>query len=373
MISVFDLVADVTLAREGNAEAFARLIERTRNTITCIALAIVKDIDNSEEVAQMVFIATWQNLDQLNSNASFLPWLRQMTRYTAYNFLRDNKVSRKVTGEQAEKLLADFCHPQSTQDDLLAREQQSVILNDFISELPDDSREIVLLYYREEQSTKQVAQLLELSEQNVRKKISRIRGLLKAQLLEKYGNLILSTMPTASFTALVVSSIVTSSPVVAATAASTMASGKSGLLSKMAFVVGGAMLGVMSAVIAVVWAAKMPLLKITDKQANRQLRKYRNQTVAWLIVTGILFALSYELTTGWIGPMSTYTLLAAGLMKQLNSMANFAIKNMQYNESKTQEVARKKADKRWSIFGAAAGLIAGYSGLIIGLLNSGRM
>ena len=64
-----------------------------------------------------------------------------------------------------------------------------------IDGLPEDSREIVLLYYREEQSSQQVAELLGLSDANVRKKLSRVRELLKDQLLSRYGNLLLSTAP----------------------------------------------------------------------------------------------------------------------------------------------------------------------------------
>ncbi|MCF6193840.1 MAG: sigma-70 family RNA polymerase sigma factor, partial [Kangiellaceae bacterium] len=191
-----NLFIEIDAAKNGDINAFTRIINQTRNTVSSIALAIVKDLDNSEEVAQQVFISVWENLNQLKNNASFYPWIRQIARYKAYNFLRDNKVDRKVSGEQAEYLLAQFCDPDEPQEEQMERYQQSQILNGFISDLPDESREIVLLYYREEQSTKQVATLLDLSEVNVRKKLSRTRNLLKHQLLDKYGKLILSTAPT---------------------------------------------------------------------------------------------------------------------------------------------------------------------------------
>ncbi|NQY65139.1 MAG: hypothetical protein HRT38_15720 [Alteromonadaceae bacterium] len=63
-------------------------------------------MDNSDEVAQQIFICLWQNLNKLKDNVSFLPWLRQTTRYTAYNFLRDSKVDRKIVDEQADTLLS---------------------------------------------------------------------------------------------------------------------------------------------------------------------------------------------------------------------------------------------------------------------------
>ena len=51
---------DVLLAMKGDNNAFTRLIQASRNTISSIALAIVKDLDASEEVAQQVYIQCWQ-------------------------------------------------------------------------------------------------------------------------------------------------------------------------------------------------------------------------------------------------------------------------------------------------------------------------
>jgi RNA polymerase sigma factor (sigma-70 family) len=368
-----DLLTDIASVKKGNKEAFKRLMEKTRNTVTSIAISILKDLDNSEEVAQQVFISVWQNINQLKNNESFLPWLRQMTRYSAYNFLRDNKVKLKVTGEAADQILAEFCDPQSSHEEELEREQQTLILNNFISELPDESREVIILYYREEQSTKQVAQLLELTESNVRKKLSRVRLLLKEQLLEKYGKVIFSTIPTMAFSYSIMNALVTSSPIAAATVGTSIASGKTGFLSKFLFLVSGAMIGVFAAIFAVILSAKIPLKRITNKEANLQLRKYRNQTIYWLIFTGIIFALSYELTSGWIAPFLSYSLLAFGLMKQVRLMGTFAIQHIEYNGSEEVKLNQKKDDNFWSLLGVIGGLTTGYAGLIIGLINSGRM
>ena len=125
----------------------------------------------------------------------------------------------------------------------MARDQSTVILQDFISQLPSDSREIVLLYYREEQSSQQVARLLEQSEANIRKKLSRVRQLLQQQILSKHGRLLLSTAPALGFSSLVLGAITTSSPAAAAVMSSAAASSKSGVLHKLGLLLGGSMIG----------------------------------------------------------------------------------------------------------------------------------
>ena len=57
--------ADIILAQQGDQQAYERIIRRSQNLVSTIALAIVKDVDDSEEIAQQVFVSVWQNLKQL--------------------------------------------------------------------------------------------------------------------------------------------------------------------------------------------------------------------------------------------------------------------------------------------------------------------
>ncbi|CAM5217639.1 RNA polymerase sigma factor [Alishewanella longhuensis] len=102
------LQPDVTAAIAGDKQAFGRLIRRCQNSVSSIALAIVKDLDASEEVCQQVFIAAWQQVGSLQNPASFLPWVRQITRYRAYSYLReqrDAKTSAVLTLKPCWRLL----------------------------------------------------------------------------------------------------------------------------------------------------------------------------------------------------------------------------------------------------------------------------
>ena len=62
---------------------------------------------------------------------------------------------------------------------MLADEERR-LLEVVLDELPDDTREVVTLYYREGESTAHVARLLGLSEDNVRQRLSRARSRLRA-------------------------------------------------------------------------------------------------------------------------------------------------------------------------------------------------
>ena len=222
------LQPDVSAAIAGDMQAFSRLVQRCQNGISSIALAIVKDLDASEEVCQQVFIAAWQQLNSLQNPASFLPWLRQITRYRAYSYLREQRGAQIERGTEAEAMLETFASDSSPAEEL-QRSEQAMLIRNLLDELPPESREIVLLFYREEQNSQQVASLLGLTEANVRKKLQRVRELLKEQLLARYGKLILSTAPGVGLSSAVLSALLVGSPPAAAATASAMAAQSSGL------------------------------------------------------------------------------------------------------------------------------------------------
>lgn len=371
------ITKDVEAAKSGDLEAFERLICKTRNTVTSIALAIVKDFDNSEEVAQLVFIAAWNNLKSLKNNASFLPWIRQTTRFKAFNFLRDNKVASKVSGEQAEKLFSEFCNHESNHEDNLNQQQNSVIIQQLLSDLPEQSREIILLYYREEQSSKQVAQLLEISEVNVRKKLSRIREQLKSELMSKFGSLILSTAPAIGFSTIVLSAITHSTPVVAASMTASAATGKTSFFSKFLILLGGSLIGAAAAILAIFWSTKKPLSKMQNKDDKQLLIRFRNQTVGWVVFSGILLTLCYELSSGFVAPLVGYSIFAVGLIWLSNRSTQLILSSLYSDEDTSDKGSSERTNflrqQRAGRYGIILGVVLGLSGMIIGLINSGRL
>jgi RNA polymerase sigma factor (sigma-70 family) len=371
------ITKDVEAAKSGDLEAFERLICKTRNTVTSIALAIVKDFDNSEEVAQLVFIAAWNNLKSLKNNASFLPWIRQTTRFKAFNFLRDNKVASKVSGEQAEKLFSEFCNHESNHEDNLNQQQNSAIIQQLLSDLPEQSREIILLYYREEQSSKQVAQLLEISEVNVRKKLSRIREQLKSELMSKFGSLILSTAPAIGFSTIVLSAITHSTPVVAASMTASAATGKSSLFSKFLILLGGSLIGAAAAILAIFWSTKKPLSKMQNKDDKQLLIRFRNQTIGWVAFSGILLTLCYELSSGFVAPLVGYSIFAIGLIWLSNRSTQLILSSLYSDEYTSDKGSSERTNflrqQRAGRYGIILGVVLGLSGMIIGLINSGRL
>ena len=216
-MTTFAAPIDETLERElpaaasGCQHAYGRIVLACQNTVTAIALAITGDRQASEDIAQEAFVKGWQQLHQLRSSTSFLPWLRQITRNLSRDWLRAQR-GRPLSGDAAEVALGMAADPAPGAADRLQRLEEEIAAEDIISALPADSREVLLLYYREGQRSQQVADLLGLSDAAVRKRLSRARAQVREGLLQRFGEFARSSAPSAAFATAVVSMVLIAAP-----------------------------------------------------------------------------------------------------------------------------------------------------------------
>lgn len=319
------LQRELPAARNGCTQSYGRIVTVCQNTVTAIALAITRDVHASEDIAQEAFIKAWQQLNQLSNTSSFLPWLRQITRNLARDWLRANR-NRPLSGEAAEIAIGMAADPSPNGSDVLMRVEEELAAAEIISSLPEDSRETLLLFYREGQSSQQVALLLGLSDAAVRKRLSRARVCVREEMLKRFGEFARSTAPGTAFAAIVSSAVMLSAPGTAsAIAIGSAAAGKLGVGSLGANTVsGGAAGGSIGAVanslfpnpqalwlIAVsigigmlaAWFASLYLLRYAEtaaeeKQVRRFLRLHNLTTVLFCAGTLAIVILDLGLTVG---------------------------------------------------------------------------
>ncbi|MFT6146402.1 MAG: RNA polymerase sigma factor (sigma-70 family) [Myxococcota bacterium] len=178
--------------------AFEALINRWSGAVCAIGLGICRDVAASEEVAQEVFIAVWQGLTELRNAESFGPWVRQLARNKALTHARtDRRRWARVVPDEDRVAAA-----QVSGDVLLAAEERRVV-QEALDALPADTRDVMVLFYREGQSVRQVAHLLELSENAVKKRLSRARAHVRSDVLERFEAVVQRSAPTAALAAAV--------------------------------------------------------------------------------------------------------------------------------------------------------------------------
>jgi RNA polymerase sigma factor (sigma-70 family) len=221
------ILQELPAARSGDQAAYGRIVAACQNTVTAVALAITRDVSASEDIAQEAFLNAWQHLERLHSPDSFLPWLRQIARNLARDHLRKYR-DQPLDGPNAELALAMAADPGPQPMQKLLADEHEATAAELIASLPEDSRETLLLFYREGQSSQQVAALLGITDAAVRKRLSRARQLVRDDLIKRFGEFARGSAPSAAFTAAVITGLGIATKPAAAAAATAMGAGAVG-------------------------------------------------------------------------------------------------------------------------------------------------
>jgi RNA polymerase sigma factor (sigma-70 family) len=164
-------------------EGLGRLVEEHYGAVVAVAYATTRDLALSEDIAQETFITAWSARDRLRDPERVRPWLCGIARNQGRNALRARR--REVGGDVIEAVDAV---PTAIEG---AVEREALAeLHAALAEVPEEHREVLVLFYWEQQSIAQVATTLGITEEAAQKRISRARGLLRAELappLERQG------------------------------------------------------------------------------------------------------------------------------------------------------------------------------------------
>jgi RNA polymerase sigma factor (sigma-70 family) len=358
----------VLTAARGDAEAYGELVSRTSGLVWSVSLAIVRDIDLSRDVAQEVFLALWRDLKNLRNPASFLPWLRQTARNRAHAALRSRVRERRLgdTGH-FDVALAEAVDPRPNAAEQLAKDEEARVLREALDALPDETREIVILFYREGESVARVAALCELSETVVRKRLSRARERLRNDVRQRLGETVRRCAPDERFTAMVVAAL----PAVQAPAAAGGGLGVAKvigagvvklLLPSLASGLGGA-LGVVVGV--------RPLLRSAfDERERQELLHYRRVAVAlvlaWAAALGPVVKFSdanlAAILTWFAGFFGTLAVLHHGWLGRILRRRHEA-----EARANPELAARARRREAWiAVGGWTAGVAMGLGGIAAG-------
>jgi RNA polymerase sigma factor (sigma-70 family) len=250
---------------KGDTAAFEAIVGKYQSLVCAITYGATADLEQSEELAHEVFIKVWTNLSQLQDLSKFRAWLYAIIQNVIRNYYRSKK--RDIVGkarplEEKEGIASESFKGTEA---IIDKEQQAVI-RQALEQIPEKYRTPLVLFYRQGQSIREVAEMLELSEETVKTQISRGRKMLKEEVAAMVETTISRTGPSKAFTAGVIASVagLAIKGSAAAAGAATIASGKAAILS-----------GVTAKIIA---AAAVVIIgvgaAVAYKQLNRQERPY---------------------------------------------------------------------------------------------------
>ena len=188
-------------AQQGQKKAFVEIVARHQSMVCGIAFGILGDFAASEDAAQDAFLTAWLRIRDLREPERLRAWLGQIARTAA---LRHRRKLREpiVTDDVADE---EDSAPQP--DEAAANGDEAVLVREALARLPEHYRLPLVLYYREGQSVRRVAEALDVSEDAVKQRLARGRDMLREQVTGMIESVLTRTQPTVVFTMLITAAI----------------------------------------------------------------------------------------------------------------------------------------------------------------------
>jgi RNA polymerase sigma-70 factor (ECF subfamily) len=162
------------LKRRRHRQAFERLLDLYEVKVFRMAVMFMKNQSRAEEVTQDIFLKLWQVLPTYDGRAAVSTWLYTIARNTCLSALRSEALRKTQP-------LDSIAEPSSTN---AAGVLQRMQLAQCLERLPELQRDVITLFYLQEKSLKEVAQILDLPEGTVKSHLHRARLALGAMWKE---------------------------------------------------------------------------------------------------------------------------------------------------------------------------------------------
>ena len=156
--------------QKGDTNAFSFLVTKYQDIVFSIALKVLRNREDAEEMAQETFIKAYRSLSSFQGKSKFSTWLFSIAYNTCITSVRKKKFTTtsidQVQVNESEEDWDTFG---------LTEEERSRLLDSALKQLPGEDYTLVILYYYQEQSMEEISRVTGMSESNVKVRLFRAR------------------------------------------------------------------------------------------------------------------------------------------------------------------------------------------------------
>ena len=176
-----DEIALIWRIKDGDVDAFYVLVRPYERAVYLAALSLLKNDADAEEVAQEAVLKAFKNLSRFRQEAKFSTWLIQIAINEAKMKLRKDRrhlyesLDEGQQSDEGDYIPKDFADWREIPSEALEQKRLREALTKALNSLPEKYRTVLILRDVQQLSISETAHLLNLSEANVKTRLSRAR------------------------------------------------------------------------------------------------------------------------------------------------------------------------------------------------------
>ncbi|MBI4117768.1 MAG: RNA polymerase sigma factor [Parcubacteria group bacterium] len=148
------------MAQHGNKQAFSELLERYEKRLVSYARKFMNGSADAEDVVQEAFIKSYKNIRSFEASRKFSSWIYRITHNECVNMLK--KRGREIMPFFDTDTF--FPHPfaKENHEEEYEKKEMGEVLQSSLDRLPLKYRSVLMLYYLEEMSYKEISDILRI-------------------------------------------------------------------------------------------------------------------------------------------------------------------------------------------------------------------
>jgi RNA polymerase sigma-70 factor (ECF subfamily) len=163
------------MTTQNNKPEFLRLLEEHKLIIYKICNSYCKNMSDRDDLAQEISYQLWRSYSHFNGSVKFSTWMYRVALNVAITFYRKTTTTGNII-----QLAEPANEPEDKKEDSTELEKNISMLQQFINELKELDKALMILYL-EEKKYAEISEILGITETNVATRISRIKEKLKQQ------------------------------------------------------------------------------------------------------------------------------------------------------------------------------------------------
>lgn len=176
-----------------DTKAFTVLVNRYKNMVFTLAVQMLKNKEEAEEVSQDTFVKIYKHLEKFKGDSKFSTWVYRIAYNACLDRIKTYKKNRNTVG--IDQFTENQVKTLETAFDLMERSDREKSVKECLKRMPEDDAVIITLFYFEELSLAEISKVVGLDANNVKVKLFRARKRLAAilkerlepEILENYG------------------------------------------------------------------------------------------------------------------------------------------------------------------------------------------
>jgi RNA polymerase sigma factor (sigma-70 family) len=183
-----DIISDdevIARVLDGETNLYAVLVRRYNQRLYRVAMSIINNDSEAEELIQVAYIKAFENLGKFKHKASFSTWVIRILINECLQTKKRQKALTMNDDINESEIHSQFATVQTPLTTVLNTELKN-ILEEAISRLPEKYKTVFVLRELENMSVAETQECLDLSETNVKVRLNRARAMLKNYLSSLY-------------------------------------------------------------------------------------------------------------------------------------------------------------------------------------------